>query len=231
MSNTTEKKAQQPQNARKLKKLKKTPSSPEQEAIEKTQETIHDFFYMVSEDGKDEARFDTSLLCIDCGIVIALLGSACWAASIASARRHNAFISFILGLVLPWIYPLVILLAMGIPGQWDLAKQKRDKEKAEREAVIAEAEANDVKQDEDGNITYEPTPAYFNKIARTPDGEPAGPWKAVVNGNPVIVVHILEALPEALSVEFKDNKGEIMKMRIPYVRINSWEEYTDTAQA
>ena len=225
MAENAEKNVQQKQQQqKKAKKAKKQPSTPQQEAIEKTTTYIRNFFYIVDEDGKvGDARFDAELLCLDCGIVIALLASACWATSIASARRHNAFVSFLLGLLIPWIYPLVILFTMNIPGKWDLAKQKREKEQAEVNALVEEAEKNDLQPDENGVIPYEPTPAYFNKIARKPNGEPAGPWKVSFNGNLITVTSIIEAFPEAVSVEFRQSKGDIMKMRIPYSRIESWE--------
>ena len=224
MSTNAEKNVQQKQQ-QKNKNAKKQPSSPQQEAIEKTSTYVRDFFYIVSEDGKVvEPRFDPELLALDCGIVIVLLASACWAASIAAARRHNAFVSFLLGLLLPWIYPLVILFAMNIPGKWDIAKQKREKEQAEVNALVEEAEKNDLQPDENGVIPYEPTPAYFNKIARKADGTPAGPWKVSFNGNLIIVTAIIEVLPEALSVEFhQPNKNDILKMRIPFSKIESWE--------
>ena len=224
MSTNAEKNVQQKQQ-QKPRKAKKQPSSPQQEAIEKTSTYVRDFFYIVSEDGKVvEPRFDPELLALDCGIVIVVLASACWAASIAAARRHNAFISFLLGLLIPWLYPLVILFAMNIPGKWDIAQKKRDEKKAEVAAIIEEAEKNDLQPDENGVIPYEPTPAYFNKISRKEDGSPAGPWKVSFNGNLITVTSIVEVLPEAVSVEFhQPGKTDILKMRIPFSRIESWE--------
>ena len=210
-------------NQKIVKKAKKQPQSPQQEAIEKTTSYIKDFFYIVGEDGKSEPRFEIDLLCIDCGIVIAVLASACWAASIACARRHNAFVSFLLGLLIPWIYPLVILFAMNIPGKWDVTKKKKEEEKAVMEAAVAEVEENTIKPDENGEIPFEATPAYFNTISRTADGQPAGPWKVTFNGNVITVTKIIEILPEALSVEFHDSKSELKKMRFPYSKIESWE--------
>ena len=223
MSTNKEKKVQQPQ--KKAKTTKKKQAAQEKEPLEQATSYIRDFFYVVDKDGNvGNARFDVEMLCLDCGIVIVLLASACWAASIAAARRHNAFLSFLLGLLFPWVYPLVILFTMNIPGKWDIAQQKREEKKAEVEALIEEAEKNDLQPDENGVIPYEPTPAYFNKIARNADGTPAGPWQVSFNGNLIVVTTIVEVLPEAVSVEFhQPDKKDVLKMRIPYIKIESWE--------
>ena len=58
---------------------------------------IHDFLYIAGENGAAPvARFDLHETIAALVILTLLLASAFWAASIASARRHNAILSFVL---------------------------------------------------------------------------------------------------------------------------------------
>jgi len=70
-----------------------------------------------------------------------LLGSACWAASIAQARRHPIWLHFTLGLLLPWVYPLVILFAMNIKGEKEM-RAKLEAEQRAKEEREAERQRN-----------------------------------------------------------------------------------------
>lgn len=197
----------------------KVPSSDD--IINKVLDYIDEFFFVINEDGKlGEARFETEALCICLAAVVVVMASACWSASIAAARRHNVALHFLLGLILPVIYPVIILFAMNIPGKWDLSSQKQEETKQEE----PEEEADTLKPDESGNIPYEPTQAYFTKISRTDDGQPAGPWDVVFNGNKIVVTQIIEALPECINVAFYDAQRpeEQRTMRIPFTRIESW---------
>ena len=159
-------------------------------------------------------------------LVLFFLGSACWAASIAACRRHNAVVHFIIGLLLPWIYPLVILFAMDIKGTRAM-RRKIEQQRVEAEAAEAERQKNielnsgksELKED-DGALW---TQKKMDGMARRPDGTPAGPWNVTYAGRFVKVLHIVEALPEVVSVEFEDDNGSTLKMRIPYAKIESWE--------
>ena len=176
--------------------------------------------------GKAEFDCDWDVTLLLALIVLFLLGSACWAASIAACRRHNAFIHFILGLILPWIYPVFILFALDIKGAKAL-KMALEKQKAEADAAEAERQKNI--QLNSGTDATEDVPESewsqqrFEKMARNPDGSFAGPWNVTYGGRQVRVLHILEAFPEMVSVEFDDGKGNTLKIRIPYAKIESWE--------
>ena len=67
-----------------------------------------------------------------------MLGSGCWAASIALSRRHSGWLHFLLGFFLPGLYPVVILFAMNLKGESNagsiLAAKNRQKEEQEIEA-------------------------------------------------------------------------------------------------
>ena len=176
--------------------------------------------------GKADFDCDFGVTLILAILVLFFLGSACWSASIAACRRHNAFIHFIIGLALPWIYPIFILFAMDIKGA-KARKKALEKQKAEAEA--AEAERQKAIQINSGENAAEETPESewnqnrFEKMSRNADGSLAGPWNVVYGGRQVKVIHIIEAFPEMVSVEFDDGKGNTLKIRIPYSKIESWE--------
>ena len=176
--------------------------------------------------GKADVDCDFGVTLILAILVLFFLGSACWSASIAACRRHNAFIHFIIGLALPWIYPIFILFAMDIKGAKAM-KKALEKQKAEAEA--AEAERQKAIQINSGENAAEETPESewnqnrFEKMSRNADGSLAGPWNVVYGGRQVKVIHIIEAFPEMVSVEFDDGKGNTLKIRIPYSKIESWE--------
>ncbi|NLF16185.1 MAG: hypothetical protein GX595_02865 [Lentisphaerae bacterium] len=173
------------------------------------------------------------------------LGSGCWASSIASSRRHSAVLSFILGLAVPWVYPLVIVFAMDIKGA--RARQRQQRDAAARDAAKdderrrvaeligrepaeatpgmaagagAEPAVGDLGADEEPQVFDK---AYFESIARDDQGNPAGPWRVVFGDNEVKVLRILEPLPEVVSVEIAGRDGAPAKFRIPYARITVCE--------
>ncbi len=169
------------------------------------------------------------------------LGSGCWASSIASSRRHSAALHFILGLAVPWVYPLVIVFAMDIKGARARQRQQRDAaardaakdderrrvaEMVGREPAAAAAGAEAAAGDLDADADDEPQvfdKAYFESIARDDQGNPAGPWRVVFGDNEVKVLRILEPLPEVVSVEIAGRAGAPAKFRIPYARITVCE--------
>ena len=168
---------------------------------------------------------------------LALLGSAFWAASIASARRYNPFLHFLLGLFLPWVWPLYMLFCFDLKG-----------EKARRAAMAAEAQAKaeaEAERQKDLAVTWgventaateteetEFTPKRFESIARREDGSKAGPWEVGFNGLKFHVLTIEEVLPQVVKVNFLDEKARISQIRIPYARIEYWQDsqYTETDQ-
>lgn len=166
--------------------------------------------------------------------ILFFFGSACWATSIASMRRHPPFIHFLLGLVLPWAYPIFILFKMDIYGEKERRQAEQEKlaqqqaEAEERQRIQEELNARKaLAGNEEDNI--QKTDArwnqqYFSKIARDSEGRNAGPWKAVVSGNEIVVLEILEAEEDLVYVVFKGYNDEPSKMRIPYTKIESWEK-------
>ena len=172
-----------------------------------------------------DVEYDVGVAILIAVVIVVLLGSACWAASIAKCRRYNPVPHFILGIFIPWLYPLIILFALDIKGVKEMrakAEQERlakEAEEAERQKNIALNMKETVQEEEETGWTQ----AHFEKIARSEDGTEAGPWVVSYGGNTIRVLRILEALPEVVNVEFEGEKGATMKIRIPYAKIESWE--------
>ncbi|MBO4511262.1 MAG: hypothetical protein J5746_00705 [Victivallales bacterium] len=175
---------------------------------------------------KAEFDYDFGMAFMLAVIILFFVGSACWAASIATSRRYMAIPHFLLGLVFPWIYPLVILFALDIKGHKQMIRaaeqEKQEKERAEAErqkniAINTDGKAEQKVVDDNGF-----NQARFSAIIRNADSEP-GPWKVVFSGNEMIVTKVLEALPELVSVEVQGDGGKTFTMRIPYAKMESWD--------
>ena len=81
-------------------------------------------------------RADPFLLAAILIVLTVWYGSGAWAASIAGSRRHSGLLHFILGAMLPVVYPVVILFAMDVKGARERAEELRlaeEKTKAEEE--------------------------------------------------------------------------------------------------
>lgn len=157
-----------------------------------------------------------------------LLGSAAWASSIASSRRHSPWLHFLIGLFVPYLYPCVILFAMDIRG----AKTRQSEQQKVEEQKLAEEEekqhiAELLGREETG---VEPEPEvqvfdaeYFERIARDEQGNPTGPWQVTFGTNRVKVLRILEPLADVVAVEIEGRDGAPQRFRIPYSRITECE--------
>jgi hypothetical protein len=166
-------------------------------------------------------------------LVTLWLFSACWASSIASSRRHSPVLSFVLGGVAPYVYPLVILFMMDIKGAHERRK-KQEEAKAKEAAAVDErlrvadllgretpADGSEAGAEEAPELVFDA--AYFERIARDEQGNPAGPWRVVFGGSEVKVARILEPLADVVSVEIETREGGRAKFRIPYARITECE--------
>ena len=165
--------------------------------------------------------------------ILFVFGSACWATSIAAMRRHPPFIHFILGLVIPWAYPLYILFKMDIHGEKERRQAEQEKiaqqqeEEAEKQRIQEELNARKALSGNEEETTKTDTrwnKQYFSSIGRDAEGRNAGPWKATVSGTEIIILEILEAEDDLVYVVFKGYNDEPSKMRIPYSKIESWEK-------
>ena len=183
--------------------------------------------WFAKETEKAELDADPGVTLVLALILTFLLGSACWAASIAQARRHPVWLHFAAGLLLPWLYPFVILFAMGLKGEKEMLarreaeKRAREEREAERQRNIALSAMPAAEPEADAGIVWKRS--YFERIARDRDGKPAGPWNVQFNGVVLRVVRILEAQDELVLVEQSDARGQTSRLRIPYAKIEAWQ--------
>lgn len=164
-------------------------------------------------------------------LVTLWLLSGSWASSIASSRRHSALLHFVLGMCVPFGYPLFILFAMDVKGAKE-RERKQQAVKAKEDAVqeerrrVAEMVGRELLVEPEAEVKEEKEhfdTAYFERIARDEQGNPTGPWRIVFGGNEVKVLRILEPLPDVVSVEIETREGGRAKFRIPYGRITECE--------
>ena len=66
--------------------------------------------------------------------------------------------------------------------------------------------------------------SYFEQIARDRDGKPAGPWDVKFNGVVLRIVRIVEAQDQLVVVEQLDDRGQTSRLRIPYAKIEAWQD-------
>jgi hypothetical protein len=191
------------------------------------------FMLYAKETQEAEISYDPSLQFWIIFWILFFFGSAFWATSIASMRRHPPLIHFLLGFVLPWAYPIYILFAMDIHGEKERREAEQEmiaqKEAEEEEKRRIQEELNARKAVVESEAGIQSTNSrwssqYFNSIARDAEGRNAGPWKAVVSGTEIIVLEIIEAEEDLVYVVFKGYNDEPSKMRIPYAKIESWEK-------
>lgn len=164
-------------------------------------------------------------------VTTTMIGSGCWAASIASSRRHSGWLHFLLGAFLPGIYPLLIMFAMGLKGERQRKKKMaaerlaREKEEAERRRVLElqglQEQAEQKKEEPEDAFNAH----YFEKIARDADGNKAGPWKVAFAGSDIVVQEILDVQEDFVLVEMSGREDKSEKIRIPYSKIESWRDY------
>ncbi len=180
---------------------------------------------------------DLPVLLFLMALIALWLLSGCWAASIASSRRHSAVLSFLAGMGVPFVYPLVILFVMDVKGARERERRLREA-MAQEEAVEEEkrhlaelvgAPAPEAGAAADGQAAPGAPPPqvfnaeYFTRIARDEQGNYTGPWRVIFGGNEVKVLRILEPLEEVVSVEIEARDGRTAKFRIPYARITVCE--------
>ncbi len=182
----------------------------------------------VTATGEADFDYDFGVAFMIAVIMLFFVGSACWAASVAASRRYSQIPHFLLGLVIPWIYPLVILFALDIKGQKQM-RLESERQRAEKEAAEAERQKNialnmGISGEEEQVEEALFSPEHFTRLMRNEDGSCAGPWKIVFAGTEMQVMKIVEVLPEVVVVEAVDAKGGSFRMRMPYAKMESIEE-------
>jgi len=165
-------------------------------------------------------------------VVTVVLGSGCWASSIAESRLRSPKLHFFIGVLLPVIYPVAILFLMraASPVPKGVSSEEEEGVAVEPEAVPAAsgtaADAQPAAGAAYASAESEPedeafTPEYFNRISRDDEGNFTGPWRFTVEGEEIMARRILEALPNVVVIETIGRGGKTQRLRIPYQRIES----------
>jgi len=180
--------------------------------------------------GEAHIAADPLLLVLIAIVLTIWLGSACWAGSIAEMRRHAPKLHFFIGLVLPLLYPLVILFALDVKG----AKARdRERQREKEQAAAAAAPVQPAAVDSpDIDLPIEQAEAkeettldehYFTDIALDDQGNPTGPWRITYGDTEIVAQRIVDALPHAVVIETLAADGKAHKIRIPYSKISGCE--------
>ena len=165
-------------------------------------------------------------------VLAVMIASGAWAASVAQMRRHPTLPFFALGFFTFFIGPACLLYNLSIKGEDERkarfaeeAARKREEEAARAERDLAQAKERGKVEDPavspDG-IVWDQN--YFSSIQRKEDGTPNGPWAVAYNGIEITVTEIIEILPDFLQVRLINLEGMPMVSRIPYSKIEKWEE-------
>ena len=166
------------------------------------------------------------------GAVIAgilMLASAAWAGNIAENKGRAPHLHFLLGLLLPFIYPAIIWFALrALEGSPLMIKQQQKNQKelavALRSAQIEAAEkaaAEQLEREEADPTLW--SRERMERVAFKADGSAAGPFTCTLaDGKQVRVLTIREIQADVVVLELEGNTpgttGPVM--RFPYSRIH-----------
>ncbi|MDX9981226.1 MAG: hypothetical protein RBU25_14465 [Lentisphaeria bacterium] len=154
--------------------------------------------------------------------------SGFWAGSIAASRRHAMWLHILLGMALPFAYPVAILFTLDLHGAKEREQAKREKEEtakaeqAERERVAQLAGRQAKEEAANAPVSYDRD--YFKKIARDESGQLTGPWLIRYKDHNICALHIVDCLDEVLVVEIETPGGDRQRIRVRYVLIESCEK-------
>lgn len=162
---------------------------------------------------------------------VLVFGSPFAAASIAETRGKNRLVHFVLGFMLPWVYPVVIFFTMPKTSMVEEKKKDLDQEPqhAEEPNAIPESHIKSVKDEDQKLKPQEPAPAeinhlYFEKISSDETGKPLGPYNLILSdGRKVEISRIVNALPDLVVVEIIEGDNKKRTVRFPYSKIKSCE--------
>ncbi len=154
--------------------------------------------------------------------------SASLAGTVAGMRERSIILHGFIGMLLPLVYPALLLFTLDIKGARDRAKARIAEEKRqaleEEERLLARGLINGGGEEDD--IEEERSQfnsEYFTQIARNAEGELTGPWAITFGGNEIIAERIVDQLDEVVVVEIRVSEEEVSRIRIPYAKITSCE--------
>ncbi len=169
-------------------------------------------------------------------MIIIILWSGCFSASVAEFRLRSPLFHFFIGVLIPVIYPIFILFKMTVYSA-PVAKLEVEEEvihhiegpppveaapPASIETTAPVAGLINTESLDSPNRTYDQ--GYFKQIAIDASGNHRGPFIFIVKGNEFKVEKIIDPMGDAVLIEFVSSDGKLQKLRIPYQNIDSVKE-------
>ncbi|MFA6567319.1 MAG: serine/threonine-protein kinase [Victivallales bacterium] len=175
---------------------------------------------------------DWNSLLVSSILIAVLLGSPFAAATMAELQCKNRFFHFMLGLLLPWAYPVYMFLKLIRNPAKELPDKQDETGPDDEKAVVGEAPESNLKYEYDagGKAVQSPETApvmeqkYFARIASDEAGNPLGPYVLeMLDGRIVEVSRIADALPSVVILEVIEG-GKSNTIRLPYAKIKICRE-------
>ena len=142
-------------------------------------------------------------------IPVLLLFSAFFSGTLAEKHHKSRPYHFLLGILLPVIYPLFIF------------KKKWNTTHKIMMPIIPNEKKHNVEHENINKYKYN----LFKKIARNKDGNPNGPFNfELMNETILNVTRILEVKPNQLSIEIKTESGNLKKLKVPFSSIKTFSK-------
>jgi|GEM_PF-1591195 hypothetical protein len=171
-------------------------------------------------------------------VITVWIWSGCFASSVAETRMHGPLKHFIAGLVIPILYPLIILVALPYRTVKETVAAATNEERIERVDGPPPAEMLPVASiGEDGSVglidpdmldaTVTFGESYFKHRAVDSTGRALGPYVITVGGDELRAERIVEVLRNAVVIEIAITGGEGQTLRIPYDKIDNCVEVHD----
>ncbi len=170
-------------------------------------------------------------------LIVIYLASPFISATIAEIRGKDRIVYFLLGMVLPWAFPIYIFIKLAKEPARNIEEQEAEAAKEDVEVAAGEVpeshlkyEYSDSMSDTSPEIAPIMNQQYFAKIASDESGNPLGPYiLELSDGRVVEVSRISGALPDVVILEVIEN-GRSNTIRFPYSKIKTCreEKYTET---
>ena len=176
---------------------------------------------------------DWGIVTVCCGILVVFLWSGSLSASIAESRLRNPWTHFIIGIMIPVIYPLLILFKLpSYSAKSVKSKVKKEFEQGEGPPPVEIAPPT-LDQDAppaivDSEMLSKPSVIYdqnyFKQIAVDISGNYKGPFLLTIKDEKLKAERIIDSLPSVVMIEFISADGKLQNMRIPYKSIGACVE-------
>ena len=175
-------------------------------------------------------------------VFLVLLGSASISSSVAESKRRNPYVSFIGGLCVPFVFPMIALFMpkRKIKTAEDQISEAAEDEEDHFEEGLPPIERAPKSTDratylgdgpeyvsiDEGTASSSAvfTQQYFKGVMKDELGNFRGPFSMVVDGLELRVERIIDAMDDVISIETINADGKQQKLRLPYKKIESCRE-------